>query len=331
MSRDLSIDMLRFVGLSCIILAHVNAPFWLHQLRCFDVPLMLFVSGLTSSHKSFPRYSDYILKRCKRLLIPTWSFLIIWFGANYCMDLVSDKPLMHWSYILKSFVMTGGLSYVWIIRVFLLITILTPLLLKIEKKVKSDRLLFAILLIIWGGTLEAFVGIEENFVNSKIVGNVIEEFVITPIAYSMFYILGIRMRFFALIKLLRMSIAFTLVWILALAIYFYTFGLPISIVPDFKYPPHAYYVCYGLFVCSWLWTSRNLLSKFLNIKLFLFIGRNTIWIYLYHIVLLSVPIAMHWFLEYLMVYGGAILLFYAQYRVYLKAKDKFAFFKYLVG
>lgn len=47
--------------------------------------------------------------------------------------------------------MTGGLSYVWIIRVFLLITILTPLLLKIEKKVKSDRLLFAILLIIWGG------------------------------------------------------------------------------------------------------------------------------------------------------------------------------------
>lgn len=303
MSRDLSIDMLRFVGLSCIILAHVNAPFGLHQLRCFDVPLMLFVSGLTCSQKSFPQYSDYILKRCKRLLIPTWIFLILWLGANYYIDLVSEKPLMHWSYILKSLVMTGGLPYVWIIRVFLLITILTPLLLKLEKKVKSDRLFVVILLIIWS-FLEVFVGIEENFINSKTVVNVIEEFVITTIAYSMFYILGIRMRFLALIKLLRMSVAFTLVWISAIAIYYYTYGFPMSIVPTFKYPPHAYYVCYGFFACSWVWTSRNLLSKFLSNKLFLFVGRNTIWIYLYHIVLLSVPLQCNWFLEYLMVYGG---------------------------
>lgn len=56
MNRDISIDLLRFVGLSCIIFAHIDAPFVLNQLRCFDVPLMLFVSGLTCSGRSIPDY-----------------------------------------------------------------------------------------------------------------------------------------------------------------------------------------------------------------------------------------------------------------------------------
>lgn len=81
MKRDISIDLLRFVGLSCIIFAHINAPFVLNQLRCFDVPLMLFVSGLTCFGKSIPDYFYYMLNRAKRLLIPTWSFLFIWFVA----------------------------------------------------------------------------------------------------------------------------------------------------------------------------------------------------------------------------------------------------------
>ena len=111
MNRDISIDLLRFVGLSCIIFAHIDAPFVLNQLRCFDVPLMLFVSGLTCSGRSIPDYFGYMLKRTKRLLIPTWSFLLVWFVAVSCIDFVSDKPMLSLSYILQSFVLTGGLSY----------------------------------------------------------------------------------------------------------------------------------------------------------------------------------------------------------------------------
>lgn len=44
MQRNNCIDLLRFWGLSLIILAHVNPPGILFHIRCFDVPLMLFVS-----------------------------------------------------------------------------------------------------------------------------------------------------------------------------------------------------------------------------------------------------------------------------------------------
>lgn len=47
--RDISIDILRFIGISFIILAHVNPPDTILNIRCFDVSLMLFVSGLTMS------------------------------------------------------------------------------------------------------------------------------------------------------------------------------------------------------------------------------------------------------------------------------------------
>lgn len=40
--RDLYIDFLRFIGISLIILAHVEAPSGITQFRSFDVPLMVF-------------------------------------------------------------------------------------------------------------------------------------------------------------------------------------------------------------------------------------------------------------------------------------------------
>ena len=49
--RDLYIDFLRFIGISLIILAPVEAPAGITQFRSFDVPLMVFVSGLSFSTK----------------------------------------------------------------------------------------------------------------------------------------------------------------------------------------------------------------------------------------------------------------------------------------
>lgn len=46
--RDLYIDFLRFIGISLIILAHVEAPSGITQFRSFDVPLMVFVRDFHS-------------------------------------------------------------------------------------------------------------------------------------------------------------------------------------------------------------------------------------------------------------------------------------------
>ncbi|SFK21637.1 hypothetical protein SAMN04488079_106193 [Methylophaga sulfidovorans] len=45
--RDHRIDLLRFIGLSMIIFAHVGPPSILFQLRNFDVPLMVLISGMS--------------------------------------------------------------------------------------------------------------------------------------------------------------------------------------------------------------------------------------------------------------------------------------------
>ena len=44
--RKYYIDILKVVGLLCLILAHVEAPLVLKEIREFDVSLMVFLSGL---------------------------------------------------------------------------------------------------------------------------------------------------------------------------------------------------------------------------------------------------------------------------------------------
>ena len=92
-TRDLSIDYLRFVGLSLIILAHASVPFTLTQIRCFDVPLMIFISGLTASQKTFPSYGKYIVSRTKRLLVPVYIFLTLYLLTLIAAQTVGVIPM----------------------------------------------------------------------------------------------------------------------------------------------------------------------------------------------------------------------------------------------
>lgn len=91
--RDLYIDFLRFIGISLIILAHVEAPSGITQFRSFDVPLMVFVSGLSFSTKG-GGFWKYVWKRVKRLCIPVYLFLTILFTAVIgCRDRRIEKSL----------------------------------------------------------------------------------------------------------------------------------------------------------------------------------------------------------------------------------------------
>lgn len=85
--RKKNIDILKSIGLICIILAHVNPPKIIFQARNFDVVLMIIISSylfFCSSSKidSFSAYIQYVWKRIKRLLFPTWIFLTLFFLLN---------------------------------------------------------------------------------------------------------------------------------------------------------------------------------------------------------------------------------------------------------
>ena len=46
MKRDVTVDILKTVGIISIILAHVNPPNAITQLRNFDVILLVILSGI---------------------------------------------------------------------------------------------------------------------------------------------------------------------------------------------------------------------------------------------------------------------------------------------
>lgn len=328
--RDRSIDILRFIGLSCIILVHCNCPFVLSQLRCFDVPLMLFVSGLSFSGKTINNYFDFIVKRAKRLLIPTWSFVSAFMLMMLCAQYVFQKPLYSLSYIVESFAMTGGIGYVWIIRVFLLIAIITPIISLLERKISKDNTLIISILAL-GGVVELITIYNFSLEEGSLLYRFLSEWVITIISYSLFFYLGLRMRKVDTKRQRRFLLVFTLVLIVSLMVYYHNYGLPIKFSPCFKYPPHSYYILYGLFACSLLWSVRNFLTSIFGHKIFAFIGKNTIWIYLYHILLLNIPLPANWMLKYIIVYGGALLLFGVQFAIYKRLKNRFTVAKYLIG
>ena len=77
------INFLKTIALLCIILAHVNPPTIVFQIRNFDVVLMMLISSYLGliSKKNY-NYFSYILSRIKRLIIPTWIFLTIFFIIN---------------------------------------------------------------------------------------------------------------------------------------------------------------------------------------------------------------------------------------------------------
>ncbi len=113
--RDLSIDFFRFIGMTAIIFAHSDIPKFLFQLRNFDVPLMVFVSGYSAFNFSSKSHdlSAYVKDRFLRLVVPLWIFLTIYLVLRQALgDGVSTRD------VIESYLMTGGPVGGWIIRVF---------------------------------------------------------------------------------------------------------------------------------------------------------------------------------------------------------------------
>jgi len=127
MNRDHTIDYLRAIGLYAIILAHIASPWALHQLRNFDVPLMVFISGISFSlsKTSSGPYLKYAWSRIKRLLFPVWIFLTLFFALSSLTHVFGDYSF---EVILESFTLSEGIGYVWIIQIFIIVSLLAPFL-----------------------------------------------------------------------------------------------------------------------------------------------------------------------------------------------------------
>lgn len=300
--RNERIDLLRFIGLAMIIFAHVDPPSILFQLRNFDVPLMVLVSGMSFGfgYKNEP-YIQYLWKRIKRLVFPVWIFLTLYFWAILLFRPAGQS--LNFKTLFDSYFFIDGIGYVWIIRVFLLVALVSPLLYFISNKLKSDLkylLILATAFLCYEGV--RFLAI--SYINVSIP----QFFLITIfyiIPYSFVFALGIRLP--------RLSHRNNLLIIACFISAFFTIGIELWMragdfvqTQNYKYPPSLYYLAYAVSVSIFVWICSEkiwkVLEKSARLKEFvLFVARNSLWIYLWHIPLVKL-LETNFLIEYLAVF-----------------------------
>lgn len=278
LNRDYKIDILRFIAIICIILAHTNPPQIIFLLRNFDVTLMVIVMGVSfylSNNKNI-NYKSYIKKRFKRLIVPTWQFLTIFFVFFYIMSLLTNtKYQFGIKNIILSYFLIGGIGYIWIMRVFFVVAILNPIVLKISNKIKNNRNFF----ILWVLIYISYFGLT----NINLIGKsrfLFENILLYGIGWGLISSIGIRIK-----KITKQEMyIYTSIWLVIFMCLMFKYNF--DSIQNYKYPPTMYYISYGMFISFILFIildSRCIQSIFNN-KFVEYISKNSLWIYLWHII-----------------------------------------------
>lgn len=336
--RDPSIDLLRFIGLTMIILAHIGlsrSTSLLFQLRSFDVPLMVFTSGLAFSGKNVGSYLPFIGKRTLRLIVPVYIFVAAYILLN---PILSGWGLVE-SYSAEKIAGTfmlrlnPSIGYVWIIRVFLIVMLVTPLLIRLDKALKNDWVCL--------GAIAAVLAAQHllvGWLKPMKPGWFIQDWVLYICGYSAVFMWGLRAR--------KASPAASCVALLMLAavLCFCGYGMyeehgTLMKLQATKYPPQLYFLAWGMFISGILWFTRKWWTKVMDNRLFTFIGQNTIWIYLWHIPFVNIVVkgpfdAWHPLWKYIFVYVAALCIYALQYRIVEMVRKRWpnnVITKYFVG
>lgn len=324
------IDFLKFIGITAIVLAHVSAPKWLTAIRSFDVPLMVIVSALLGE-KSIRRYDSnnktgfaYCVDRIKRLLIPTWIFLVLYFVFTFLVT----GSLYNVECYIASFALTRyGIGYVWVILIYLYSAVQIPVFYKVGD---SKIALFSIAFIYVGYEVLCCLNIG---VDNKLMDTTFYSF----IPYGVITYLGYHMRRYC--KKTKLAIGIVSVCLcVGLGIYYWLFyGEPQSF-GIMKYPARLYFLAYGVAIAVFLIVvCEKLKLKIYHNKIIRFVAGNSLWIYLWHILMLDVYKMLGlpglWYMKLMFVYVTAtgMVLLVNLVLDQIEKKKSYQFFKYLRG
>lgn len=324
------IDFLKFIGLTCIIIAHVGSPDLVLMIRCFDVPLMVIISALLAQSsikkygKDFNSIKKYFIARIKRLVIPTWIFLVIYFIIRF----IFTKELLSFKYYVASFLLTRyGVGYVWIILIYLYCALLIPLFRKIGYSAKN-MMIILVIYAVYELIYYFKIGIDNKLLDTTV-------FYIIP--YGVLSYIGYN---FSLISKNKKNVYFYvnlfLFFIIGYIYYVKTGTIQYAFVD--KYPPRIYFLSYGLTVSLGL----LILCKKYDLKLYKnsiiqFISKHSLWIYLWHILAMDVYKAFNlpeiWYIKLIIVYFTAIIIVIIVNKILdlVDNKYKIELLKYLRG
>ncbi len=325
--RNIDYDFLRFAGISCIILAHVGVNEIIFQIRNFDVPLMILLSGISFvkfSSQNYSSYLKYIQSRFLRLVIPAWIFMILYDSAIF----IYSGKLIGLKEIFMQLTLTGGSHIgVWIIRIFFTMALISPIAFKLNSIIKSNQLFFLYVIITW--FFYEFAIKSSKIFLSETQYMLTQVVVFFTYSYGVMLMYGMRMTEISK-KQLKKHIMFFLAIFCGYLLYTYQANACMTFTQIFKYPPQGYYVSYALLISLILIFLTLYTSVFDLLKkspIIGFIGRSTMWIYLWHWPCLDLYNTINpeqsIIIKYILVFSSAALISSCQFNI-IKLLQKYA-------
>jgi Acyltransferase family len=316
-NRDVRCDILKAIGLLFIIVAHTIRGSWFFELTNFNVPVMVIASGMLFAFSSGSvniSWWQYLRKRVPRLILPVWCFLVFFFSLEYLIRAYEGKPYpFSGSAIFQSFLLidSPGIEFVWIIRVFFLVAIVSPGLLKLKNRcVGTNYFPIAILGVytlyeFWltnlSGAIKKWLAISTNSELVSVILQTLSEFSREIlVGKGLFYLIPYSCLF--ALGMILTGMKSRTVFIFALISLFIFLGLTAEFsgtmtpLQSYKYPPRLYYISYGIAVFLILYFGvtqvyRRFPQSFsennLIVSWIVFFSSSTLWIYLWHSVILS--------------------------------------------
>lgn len=317
------IDFVKTIGFLCLILAHVQPPEPLMYIRNFDVPLLVFLSAMLAQAVNTKFSFQYIWKRFKRIILPPWIFLCVFFTASYLFN-------VRWSIlmIIKTFLFQrDSLGYVWIFWIYFMMAMMVPLINKF--KPKKGNIFVIVLLYIFYELCYYFNVFTDN--------RIIDSTFYYLIPYSIVTYLGFYYSSFTKREKYWGWWISTLFFIVIFLENFFKYG-EVQMISEAKYPPRLYYLSYSFMIIN------NLLLAFYdkNYKLFknrliLFISSHTMWIYLQHILVIMIVnkllFDLCWYMQFGIVLMVSCIIVFVQNFILdiMSKKFTFQFWDYFRG
>lgn len=275
---------------------------------------MILVSAyLGLKSRKSEKLISYLVKRFKRLVLPTWIFISFFLVLKMCLgnfDLGLKGVLA--TYALSNF----GMGYVWIIRIYFIVAILVPLYKALTTRLSEIQILVLSTLLFVSYELLCHVGVFDNKLLDYLLAYFIPCFLLLVLAKLIF-------------DNHKWNNTVTITSLIIFLIYgFYLFKENGHFVQtqNYKYPFQLYYLSYGVFASGLLLklTKRMTIKGFLYDKVILFISSHSLWIYLWHIlpVTLLNHFALVWYVKYVVVLIVAILLTICQNVIVEKLQGK---------
>ncbi|MDY4545001.1 MAG: acyltransferase [Bacilli bacterium] len=220
--KDMGISYTRVIAMVFILIDHIvltiNIPFksYIIQITNTGVLIFLFISGFLYGRKEINNFSDWFIKRAKKIILPLYVFIIflaifkIIFEGN--INIIEYlKYLINMQGILG---VTHGGVHLWFLTVLMICYLITPLLEIIKRKNKELKLSRTIIIIYIYIIVQIFCA---YFVN---INFALGHHLSTYLIYLLTYIIGYYYSYYIKNKEVNSKkiIFFTLILIISMGI-----------------------------------------------------------------------------------------------------------------